>query len=352
MDWVSFDEIKQKVTLRMAIERYGIPLRKVGSHILRGKCPLPTHQSKGNNQTFIATLTKGTGGAWSCHSDSCAANRGGKKGGNVLDFVAAMERCSVRDAAIKLQLWFLVPAAGGGSVPSHHEPPPATPGGHEPEGGQLISKESREGETGENKPLTFTLKSVDPTHLYLRERGITEATAREFGVGFFPGKGSMQNRLVIPIHNAKGELVAYAGRSIDGTEPRYKFPPGFHKSLELYNLHRVIGEPSVVLVEGYFDCMKVTQAGYPCIALMGSTMSKAQEKLITDHFGHVVVMLDGDDAGRRGTEDVADRLQRVIFQVKTIELDPGMQPDQLREDEISKELEGIIVGSGRGREVV
>ena len=73
----------------------------------------------------------------------------------------------------------------------------------------------------------------------------------------------MHDRIVIPIHNPEGELVAYAGRSIDGSEPRYKFPAGFHKSLELFNLHRVRGEVSVVLVEGFFDCMKVTQAGFP-----------------------------------------------------------------------------------------
>ena len=52
----------------------------------------------------------------------------------------------------------------------------------------------------------------------------------------------MHDRIVIPIHNREGELVAYAGRSIDGSEPRYKFPAGFHKSLELFNLHRVTGE--------------------------------------------------------------------------------------------------------------
>ena len=73
----------------------------------------------------------------------------------------------------------------------------------------------------------------------------------------------MQNRIVIPIHNADGLLVAYAGRAIDGSEPRYKFPAGFRKSLELFNLHRVGREASVVLVEGLFDCMKVSQAGYP-----------------------------------------------------------------------------------------
>src|ERR1019366_6496631 len=94
-------------------------------------------------------------------------------------------------------------------------------------------------------------------HAYLSERGLTEDIAQTFGVGFFAGRGSMHDRIVIPIHNSEGELVAYAGRSIDGSEPRYKFPAGFHKSLELFNLHRVKGEVSVVLVEGFFDCMKV-----------------------------------------------------------------------------------------------
>ena len=73
----------------------------------------------------------------------------------------------------------------------------------------------------------------------------------------------------------------------------------FHKSLELFKLHRIPeGECTVVVVEGFFDCMKVTQAGFPCVALMGSTMSKTQEKLLEKGFGEVILMLDGDDAGR------------------------------------------------------
>jgi len=346
MDWVSFDEIKTSISLEMVIKRYGWHLRVGGPHVLRGQCPLPTHGSDKSKESFIATLNRGTGGAWSCHSNSCAAARGGRKGGNVLDLVAAVEQCSIRDAAIKLQLWFLVPAAG------QHEPVAKQPdekdsfGGRQPEHEKLISKEKGAGQaitTDEpNKPLTFTLKSVDPAHPYLTERGITEETVHEFGVGFFSGKGSMAGRVVIPIHNERGELVAYAGRAIDGTDPRYKFPVGFHKSKELFNLHRVKDELFVVVVEGFFDCMKVSQAGYPCVALMGCTMSKAQEKLLADQFGEVVLMLDGDEAGRGATDEIADRLQRIIFAVKTVELDEGKQPDQLTAEEIQNFLHPIV----------
>jgi DNA primase len=112
----------------------------------------------------------------------------------------------------------------------------------------------------------------------------------------------MQGRCVIPIHNVSGELVAYAGRAIDGSEPKYKFPIGFHKSLELYNVHRAIGESNsrrrVCVVEGFFDCLNVSAAGFAYVALMGSAMSATQEELLVRHFNVVCIMLDGDEAGQ------------------------------------------------------
>jgi DNA primase len=341
MDWVSFDEIKKTVTLQMAIEHYGLPLRRVNANTLRGKCPLPTHGSEKSRESFTATLNKGVGGAWACQSQSCIKSRG-RVGGNVLDFVAAMEQCSVRDAAIKLQMWFLVPAAGNGSGSVGKEPHAKSFAGKEPEHDVVSKKQNgRGGESDLNKPLTFNLQNIDYSHPYLKERGVTEETAKTFGLGFFAGKGSMHDRIVIPIHSPKGELVAYAGRSIDGSEPRYKFPAGFHKSMELYNLHRVRDEVSVVLVEGFFDCLKVTQAGFPCVALMGSTMSNAQEELIRELFAHVVVMLDGDETGRVASEGVADRLRRMVFQVDVIALDEDLQPDQLLTNDLHRLLKSF-----------
>jgi DNA primase len=251
MDWVSFDEIKKVVTLQMAIEHYGIPLRRVNATSLRGTCPLPMHGSEKSKESFTATLNKGVGGTWACPSQSCIKSRG-RVGGNVLDFVAAMEQCSIRDAAIKLQMWFLVPAVGEPRGPAGKEPHVKISAGKEPEPQMVAEKNNGVGECESNKPLTFTLQNIDCTHAYLNERGVTEETAKTFDVGFFGGKGSMHDRIVIPIHNRNGNLVAYAGRAIDESEPRYKFPTGFHKSLELFNLHRVKGELSIVLVEGFF----------------------------------------------------------------------------------------------------
>ena len=81
----------------------------------------------------------------------------------------------------------------------------------------------------------------------------------------------MSGRVVIPIHSEGGELVAYAGRAVDAAEPKYKLPAGFKKSAEVFNLHRLIAlsetaRERVVVCEGFFDCMKVHQAGFAAVA--------------------------------------------------------------------------------------
>jgi DNA primase len=147
----------------------------------------------------------------------------------------------------------------------------------------------------------------------------------------------MSGRMVIPIHNEMGELVAYAGRAIDGSEPRYKLPAGFKKSLELFNLHRAVAgneERSVVIVEGFFDCMKVHQAGFPAIALMGSSLSQKQEDLLAKHFRMAWLLLDGDDAGQGAADDCLARLAQRTF-VRLVRLEDGRQPDSLSADEIN-----------------
>lgn len=207
-NWVDFKAVKAAVSMQMLLDRYQINwLRKSGKE-LRGRCPI--HKGDGQD-AFSVNLAKGVFGCFSCHAR-----------GNVLDFVAAMEQCSVRDAGLKLKQWF---AVSDESVPAQAKVAVVEPG--------------RVGESAAviNKPLSFQLTGVDSSHPYLSERGISRETAETFGVGFFGGRGSMSGRVVIPIHNEHGELVAYAGRSIDGSEPRYKLPKGFHKSLELFNVH-------------------------------------------------------------------------------------------------------------------
>jgi DNA primase len=195
-----------------------------------------------------------------------------------------------------------------------------------------------------NLPLKFDLKNLDHSHPYLKERGFTQATLEYFGVGHHSGKGIMAGRIAIPIANAEGQIVAYVGRW-PGSEPpeaegKYRLPLGFHKSLEIFNLHRAKAcarEHGLVIVEGYFDVMRLFQYGVcHAVAVMGSTISEAQEQLILDAVGpqgRVTLCFDGDQSGQSCTQDALQRLSQCVF-VRAVRLGANIQPDDLQEDEV------------------
>lgn len=298
---LDFQSIKRRVTMESVLRHYGVELRLSGKDQYRGCCPI--HGGNGPD-AFHVNLERNI-----FHCFACDA------GGTVLDFVAAMERCSVWDAARRLQ-----------TMSCSSEPVRLATNGKE-----LVTKRKRV-----SSPLKFTLTGIDSSHSYLAERGILKRTAIEFGVGFYAGPGLMHGRLVIPIHNADGELIAYCGRSVDGTQPRYRVPPTFPKSEILFNLHRAASgaDNSVVIVEGFFDCMKVHQAGIrSVVALMGSALYERQRQVLAERFRHVVLLLDGDSTGRKACTVIAHRL-RPHCSVQQILLQDGLQPDQMSAKEV------------------
>ena len=300
---IDFRAIKEVVTMQSVIEDYGIEgLRRIGRN-LRGRCPI----HKGNRMdSFCVSLERNLFNCFSCQAR-----------GDVLAFVAAIERCSIREAATKLQERFSISSRSARPV-------------------QRPTAKAEPKELHPNQPLTFALRDIDIHHAYLSSRGISADTAETFGVGLYAGKGTMTGRIVIPIHNNHGQLVAYAGRSIDAGEPRYKLPRGFHSSLELFNLHRVTAQ-EVVIVEGFFDCMKVWQALFPfVVALMGCNMSLHQQQVIESRFKRVTLMMDGDDAGRRAADRIASRLAH--RHVRIVSIPDGKQPDELSTSQIGNLL--------------
>jgi DNA primase len=305
-NWVDFAAIKGSIPLASLLQRYQVKLRRSGRDQYRGRCPI--HRGEGR-EAFHANLSRNI-----FHCFSCGA------GGSVLDFLAAIERCTLPEAALRLQQEAFVPG----------EPAAASR-----DGKQLVTKKR-----GTPAPLGFTLRGVDSTHAYLAARGIERHTAEEFGVGMYRGSGIFSGRLVIPIHNQRGELVAYCGRALDHSAPRYRFPPGFAKSEILFNFHRAAAaeKPAVVVVEGFFDCFTLHQAGVrSVVALMGSALYQPQQRLLLERFQRVLLMLDGDGAGRRAAADLAARL-RPHCSVQVIDLASDTQPDQMTSEEIGNVL--------------
>jgi DNA primase len=324
--WVDFRVLKQSIGIEQVLASYRVELKPAGHNQLRGPCPLPTHGSERSRQSFIVDTAKNV---WACHSNSCCEVRQGRVGGNVLDLVALLEGCTIRDAALRLR------DCGCGrryGINIREQ--------------QLASKGSASSSPDRLPPLTFSLRPR--WHPYLDQRGVHPSTAAWFGIGYYAGSGFLRHRIVFPIHDSEGQLVAYAGRSIDGSEPRYLFPPGFRKSQVVFNLHRAVRRSAgcAIVVEGFFDCLRVHQAGYRnVVALMGVSLSKVQEQLLLERFQQLVLMLDGDEAGQRASRQLAAQLWGKVS-LSIVGTPSGGQPDQLSSEEIGRILCGASGAPG------
>ena len=318
--WVSFDDVKAKVGIEEILDHYGLTegLRRKRDELI-GLCPFH-RETKGS---FHASTTKNL-----FHCFGCQAK------GNVLDFVSLKEGVSIREAALLIQEWFGIDQETpvDGSVKAERPKSRTSPSPVPP--------------AKENRPLTFELKNLDPDHPYLlKERGLAKETIEHFGLGFC-SRGSMKDRMAIPIHNERGELVAYAGRHIGepvGDVEKYQLPTGFFKSQVAFNLHRaaqLAKEKGLIVVEGFFDCFRISESGFEnVVALMGSFLSARQKELLVaaaGSQGKITLLFDEDEAGQKCREQCLDELSAHLF-VRSLRLPADVgQPDQLTVDQVQQ----------------
>lgn len=237
--FVDFKKLKEQVGIRRILERYELlPSFKEQGERLSGRCPL----CEGESDSLRVSQEKNCFKCFRCDA-----------GGNVLDFVAAMENCSIREAALKIAEWFevqtgkpsnrqtkkakpaekkdAVPAAESAipvveSVVVHELPTPVKEMPPKP-----VS----------NAPLTFALR-LDPDHPWFAEVGILPETIAEFGLGFC-SKGVMGDRIAFPIHDPSGQLLGYAGRWPGESPPEgqslWRYPPNLDLRLIVFPAHKL-----------------------------------------------------------------------------------------------------------------
>ena len=232
-----------------------------------------------------------------------------------MDFVAKMEHCSIYGAAQLIEQWCSI---SDGDINKS---------------GNTFEKRRKPEKRIDNTPLEFELR-LDATHSYLRERGVLPETVRKFDLGYCD-HGIMKGRICIPVHDADGRLVAYAGRWPEPTsppeEPRYRFPRGFKKRLVLFNLHRMRRSEELVIVEGCWSVFQLDAIGVASVALMGRSLSQDQEQLILGSgVRRIILLLDGDDAGKTATSEILPRLSSHLFVHAPIMPD-GAEPDTMDE---------------------
>jgi DNA primase len=188
--------------------------------------------------------------------------------------------------------------------------------------------------------VLWSLPAGVPGRRLLTERGVEEALARRFRVGFAPaggpagtalvrylvgkggasvseladaglagrsGRDTFRNRLVFPISEERGQVLGFGGRALGDAVPKYLNTPEtgiYHKSIALFGLDQAreaLRERRVaVVVEGYFDVLAAHAAGVShVVASSGTALTRDQVRIVARHADEVVLCFDGDAAGRR-----------------------------------------------------
>lgn len=175
---------------------------------------------------------------------------------------------------------------------------------------------------------------------HLKERGLDLDLARTLGL-IRPGKQErgdydlFRGRLMFPILDGYGKVVAFGGRVLDDGLPKYinsSESPIYHKSRVLYGLYQaregMRGSGEVVVVEGYFDLLALWRAGVTnVVATCGTALTGEHARLLKRYAKRVLLLFDQDAAGRQATFKAMEGLLPEGLAVATVTLDAGEDPD-------------------------
>jgi len=207
---------------------------------------------------------------------------------------------------------------------------------------RYLRQRGYEAETVRAFLLGFAPEQWESLARHLAQQGYTPGELRESGL-VREGKQDrgdydlFRNRLLFPIHDLQGRVVAFGGRVLDDSLPKYinsPESPVYHKGRVLYGLHqareamRQSGE--ALVVEGYFDVMALHRAGFAnAVATCGTALTPDHARLLKRYAEQVLLVFDEDAAGRQATFRAMDVLLPEGLVVKVVGLSAGEDPDSL-----------------------
>ena len=202
---------------------------------------------------------------------------------------------------------------------------------------------------------------------YLKNRNIKESTIRKFGIGYsgdswnelfihLKEKGfeeehilksglvltnksgkfydRFRERIMFPIFDVRGNVIAFGGRVMDSTKPKYMNSPEtaiYNKSRNLYalNFAKNSGEKRLIIVEGYMDVISLHQSGIiNTVASLGTALTESQGRTLKKYAEEVIISFDADTAGQSATMRGLDLLSDIGCQVKVLKIPDGKDPDE------------------------
>ena len=222
---------------------------------------------------------------------------------------------------------------------------------------------------------------------YYLSRGYTMSTIRHFGLGYAPdgwrgllnylhGLGysyeeiyeadlakksnkngkinyydNFRNRVMVPIINVRGQIVAFGGRVLDDSKPKYVNTSDtlvYKKSLGVFALNFAKNENdgSLLIVEGYMDVIALHQAGFTnAVAALGTAFTPEMAKLLSRYASEILLCFDNDDAGQKATKRAIETFGSVGMRVKVIRMSGGKDPDEIIKKYGSEKFRSFITGA-------
>lgn len=167
-------------------------------------------------------------------------------------------------------------------------------------------------------------------------------TDEELITGFLCGKSQktgrpydyFRNRVIFPIIDVTGNVIAFGGRVMDDSKPKYlnsSDTPGFKKSKNLFALNYAKNycEESLILCEGYMDVIALHAAGFQnAVATLGTALTAEQARMITKYTKKVLISYDSDEAGQRAADRAIRILGDVGLDVRILKLPDAKDPDE------------------------
>lgn len=222
---------------------------------------------------------------------------------------------------------------------------------------------------------------------YYLDRGYTKKTITRFGLGYAPdewrallshlrekgysyedayeanlarksekdGKTSFfdnfRNRVIVPIIDARGNIVAFGGRVLDNSKPKYintADTPVYKKSLGVFGLNfaKNSKEKSLILVEGYMDAIALHQAGFTnSIACLGTALTGEMAHLLSRYADEILLAYDNDEAGQKATERAMKVFSSIGMKIRVIRLSGGKDPDEILKKFGAEKIRSLIDGA-------
>ena len=196
---------------------------------------------------------------------------------------------------------------------------------------------------------------------YLKSLGFTE---EEMVAGFLCGKSQktgraydyFRNRVIFPIVDTSRNIVAFGGRVMDDSKPKYlnsSDTPAFKKSKNLFALNYAKGfcAEQLILCEGYMDVIALHQAGFPnAVATLGTAITEEHARIISRYTKKVIISYDSDEAGQKAANKAMLLLGKVGVEVRVLKMQGAKDPDEFIKKKGAEAFKSLLTESRTGFE--